>query len=267
MPNEQENVEESVIDTGSSNTEVPEESGETATESSEEQPVEVDLDDYVPKEQYEELGVKLGTQGEELGRLREFAKQVTPFLDALRGKDDVARAIMSGSLDNELAKAIVDGKISLKDAKAVSKSAHVAATKAMSEQGFTKEDIERLVDQKVTETKRELEQKVTNVEDLRAFEDRTNRFIESTNDFPDYAREIDQWLEAHPDQSDIEVAYYAVKGRTVTAAAAKEAEKQAAEQAKRVAANAGGGSSQGGRLPDGTSLIDSLISSIGNPNA
>lgn len=50
--------------------------------------------------------------------------------------------------------------------------------------------------------------------ELKAFEAYVNDFISRTPDFKKYAVEIDKWLDTH-DEIDIDVAYRAVKNRSI----------------------------------------------------
>ena len=125
---------------------------------------------------------------------------------------------------------------------------------------MTSSDIEALIEKKVTQTRSEMEEKA----ELKDFESRTEDFIESTKDFGDYAEEIDKWLDSH-NISDIEVAYYAVKGQMSQREALKTAEVAEAERAKEIALNASGGASHATTAPDGRPLIDSLVGGSANP--
>jgi hypothetical protein len=103
-------------------------------------------------------------------------------------------------------------------------------------------------------------------EDLRSFESTVSDFISRTPDFSEYAKDIDSWLDSH-DITDIEVAYYAVKGQVSEVAAKKIADESKAEYEKGIALNAGGGNSRVTYSgADGEKMIDSLISGKSNPN-
>jgi len=53
-------------------------------------------DETVAKSQYEELESKLGEQGNELGKYRDFFKQVEPLLGELDKQPELVQAIVDG---------------------------------------------------------------------------------------------------------------------------------------------------------------------------
>ena len=245
---------------------VPEESGET-TENVE------TTEESVSKDQYEELERKLGQQGTELGDLRSFFKSVEPLLDKLTEQPDLTDAIMEGKITNDLALAVVEGKIAMKEAKEVAK-AHEDIKKTMSPEQYKQADpasIEKMVEEKLSKAteslKKELKTGITEVEERRTFENSVVQFIENTKDFDVYADQVVKWLDEHPDQYDIETAYLAIKGRAASVEAAKGAERQAVEEGKNLARNAAGGGSQNSQVISDNSIIDKLISPRSNPNA
>ena len=103
------------------------------------------------------------------------------------------------------------------------------------------------------------------MEETRNFEISVQDFISRTPDFADYAKEIDQWLNVH-DVTDIEVAYWAVKGQISEKQAKRMAEENAAENAKNFALNAAGGGHRSNFVPAGDELVDQLIAGKSNPN-
>lgn len=241
--------------------------GETATE--------IDLEQYVPKTQYEELAQKLGVQGSELGELRKFYNDLLPLLEKLEAQPGVAEAILDGKIDASLAQAVVEGKVTLGEAKQVTK-AHEAVKKTMGDDynKATPEEIEKLVEakletilnKKLEATTKKFEEDISSVEEKREFESKVTNFIENTPDFEEFAEQVSAWLEQHPDQYDIETAYYTVKGKIATEAYEKAVEEAAGNAAKNVALNAGAGSGQTGGNIEGQSLIDSLVAGRPNPN-
>lgn len=211
----------------------------------------VDLEKYVPKTQYEQLESKLGEQGNELGELRKFYQDIAPLLDKLDEHPDLVEAITAGKLDGKLAKAVLEGKVRIEEAVQVQK-AHDEVKKDMGTKNFEKADpaeIAKQVEEKLTEkleaTTNELKGSIAEVEETRALERSLDEFIASTKDYPEYAEKILEWFDKHPEQYDIEVAYSAVKGKTLSEKAAEEDKNRAAEESKSNAANAGGG--QGSR--------------------
>lgn len=213
---------------------------------------------------YKELETKLGTQGQELGEYRTFFQNVTPVLDKLDQNPSVVQALIDGKIDETLAKAVFEGRVNISDAQVVAQ-AHTEVKKDLGAKDYgamTPEDITKLVEQKTNELRKELSEK----NDETSFIERTNKFIEKTSDFADYAGEIDKWLDTH-DVTDIEVAYYAVKGQMSESKAQKTAEQVAAEREKEFALNASGGGTRAQYTEDGRSIIDTLVAAKSNPNS
>lgn len=218
---------------------------------------------------YNELEQKLGDQGRELGEYRTFFEQVAPILDTLDKSPEMVQAIVDGKLTNDLARAAIDGKLTVNDIKSVDK-AYAEVKKDLGGKAFKEastEEISRLVEEKVGEVKKEMQETLKENEDLQNFERHVNDFVERTPDFPEYARDIEQWLSQHDDITDIEVAYYAVKGQLSTREASRAAEQDRAEFAKQQALNAGGGASRASFIAgDEGDMIDQLIAGKSNPN-
>jgi len=228
----------------------------------------IDLDKYVPRETYEQLEKKLGEQGVEVGDFRKFFNEISPLLDKLQTQPEVVEAIMAGKLDATLAKAVLESKIKIEDATAVA-SAHEEVKKELGEKQYvqaTPAEIEKLVEEKVNKLKESFEGGMRNLEEKRKFENGVNDFVKETPDFPEYADRIVGYLEEHPEIYDISVAYEAVKGRVLIDKKEQEDKVSAAEAAKNVAANAAGGSSQGGKIIQDANIIDELIAKKSNPN-
>lgn len=235
----------------------------------------INLADYVPKKDYEELSSRLGTQGNELGEARSFIRDISPLIESLQEMPEFAQAIVEGKIDKNLAQAIIEGKVNIGDATTVAK-AHEEVKKDLGKKDYDKattEEIERLVDSKMATLKEEIkkveakaESKISGVEERRQFEKGVDEFIKSTPDFPEFAEDVTRWLDQHTDQFDIATAYYAVKGQKVTELARKEQETKAAEAAKELAANAAGGQSKGTQIIQDENLVDQLIGGRHNPN-
>lgn len=216
---------------------------------------------------YKELESKLGSQGNELGEYKTFIEGITPLLEKLDASPELTQAIVEGKIDTEMAKAALEGKITLDQAKVVD-AAHKDVKKELGDKKYeaaSSDDIARLIEEKVNAAKAEMEKRVNESEEMRTFERNVQDFIERTPDFAEHAADIDAWLDEH-DTTDIQVAYYAVKGQISEREAKKQAEEDGAENAKRVAMNAGGGSGESSYVSKDSDVIDSLISHKSNPN-
>lgn len=213
---------------------------------------------------YEELFSRFGAQGQELGEYKTFFQNIAPLLDKLDQSPEMVQAIVDGKFSKEIAKAVLEGRVDVRDAAAV-QQAHEEVKEKLGEKAYdaaTPEAITKLVEGQVNKFRREFEEKA----DLQSFQDYTQKFIESTPDFQEYADAVDKWLDAH-DVTDIEVAYYAVKGQMSETAAKKIAESAAGERAKDVVANASGGGQTAQFSTDGVSMADRLIAGRPNPNS
>lgn len=221
------------------------------------------------EELYNELETKLGEQGRELGDYKTFFAGIETMLDTLDKSPDLVQAINDGKLDNSIAKAALEGKLTIGDIQMVEK-AHAEVKSALGAKGYEKasvDDISKLVEERVGAVEKKMQDSLRESEDLRAFENKVNDFVDRTPDFPTYARDIEKWLDSHNDINDIEVAYYAVKGQLSGKEAAQLAEEERAEYAKNLALNAGGGGQRSNFIEasDGEA-IDRLIAPRSNPN-
>lgn len=240
----------------------------SAGESAQAQQAQATTAEVVSKQQYEELESKLGSQGEELGEYREFFKRIAPVLDKLESSPELVQAILDGKVDSNLAQAALEGKVSIGVAQEVTK-AHEEVKKELGDKGYAKanpEQIEELVNRRLDEVKTEFRRELSDAEEIRSYEQQTTAFIEGTPDFPEYAELIQEWLEDHPDQDDVKIAYDAVKGAVLQQKQAEASTAQAGEAAKEVAANAAGGASQGSTILPDQSIVDKLIAGRSNPN-
>lgn len=213
---------------------------------------------------YDELMSRFGTQGQELGEYRTFFEKIAPLLDKLDQSPELVQAIVDGKIDKEIAQAVMEGRVDVRDAAIVQQAADTVKEQ-LGEKKFdlaTPEAITKLVEAQVGKFRKEFEEKA----DLQAFQDYSQKFIEKTPDFQEYADAVDKWLDTH-DVADIEVAYYAVKGKMSEAKAKETAETAAAERAKEMLANASGGGQTSQFTADGTPLVDKLISGKSNPNS
>ena len=222
----------------------------------------------VDAEQHKELESLVGRQGQELGEYRKFFADIGPLLEKLDKSPDIVQAIIDGNITQELAKAAMDGKISIGDAQIVSQ-AQIEVKKDLGKTEFnatSADEMSRLIEAKAKELKGEFDAKLKERDELSAFESSVNDFITRTPDFSQYAGAIDQWLDSH-DVTDIAVAYYAVKGEMSEKQAKKQAEIDRVEAEKNGALNMGGGSNGATyRVQGDSNLIDSMISSKSNPN-
>ena len=217
--------------------------------------------------QHKELETLVGRQGQELGEYRKFFTDIAPLLDKLDKSPEIVQAIIDGNITGDLAKAAMEGKVSISDAQIVTK-AQEEVKKELGKEGYkgaSPEEVSKLIEDKAKEIKAEVEGKLKERDELTAFESGVNDFIARTPDFSKYASEIDQWLDKH-DVTDIAVAYYAVKGELSEKEAQKQAEIDKAETEKNLALNAGGGPIRATHIRGDQNVVDSLIASKANPN-
>ncbi len=221
------------------------------------------------QEQHAALEKKLGEQGKELGDFRNFFEEVSPLMDKLQEQPELVEAIMNGQVDSDLAQAVIDNKVKIEDA-AIVTDAHKEVKNTLGKTKYQKtspEDIEKMINDKISKVSNDFKANIKNSEDRGKFEKSIERFIGETEDFSVYANDITGWLDAHPDIYDIETAYYAVKGKALVEGKAKENESSIGEAAKRLAMNAGGGGSQGAQIVNNQDVANSLIAGVSNPNA
>ncbi len=199
----------------------------------------------------------------ELQDYKQFFEGVTPLLEKLNASPDLVQAILADKINDEFAKAALQGKLTVGEAQAAT-----AAVQAVEQEIGTKafnaaspEEISRLVEEKVGA----LESKLNEKDDMRQFESYTNQFISSTPDFSKYSEQISEWLDEH-DVTDIRVAYYAVKGELSEKEAKDRAEADASENAKNAMLTAGGGGVTSNAFVNGQPLVDVLIAGRANPN-
>ena len=241
---------ESGLDQSGSSTNGPADAGQPGT-------------DY--KALYEELETKLGSMGNELGEYRSFFQGVAPLLEKLDKSPELVQAIVDGKVDQDLAKAVLEGKFTIGDAKVVTQ-AHADVKKDLGKKEYaaaSQEEITKLIEEKVNEAKKDLGKDLKEVEEMRNFEANINEFVANTPDFPQYAEAINNWIDEH-DTTDIRVAYYAVRGEMAEREAKDKAAKEAAEYQKGMAPSVGQSGSY--YIPEGGDAIDSLIAGRSNPN-
>lgn len=217
---------------------------------------------------YEELELKIGSQGAELGEYRKFFKDIEPLLNKLDGQPELVQAILDGKVDTKLAQSVLEGKVKLEDAEAVTK-AHDDVKKELGDKKYEQasaKDIEKLVSDKLAEFRTEVKQNLDENKSLNDFEAGINTFIANTPDFAEYAAKVEKWFEDHPSQDDIETAYLAVKGLVLAEKEKEIKETREGEDAKDLAANAAGGASQGAKVIQDRNVVDTLIKGRPNPN-
>jgi len=236
---------------------------------------DIDLNNYVEKTQYTEAEKKIGEQGKELGDFRNFFSEVSPLLDKLQAQPELVEAILEGKVDSSLAQAVIDNKVKIEEATTITE-AHKEVKDNLGAKQYEKAsaaDIEKMVADKVGELSKKLEDTQKGLkndlkesENRRKFEGSIEEFVSNTTDFKEYAAQINEWLVAHPNVYDIETAYYAVKGKVLVDKKVNDEDVAKAEEAKKMAANAGGGGSQGGNFAPGVNAADQLIANSSNPN-
>lgn len=233
----------------------------------------VDLSNFVPKDQFSALEKKLGEQGSELGDYRKFMDDIQPLLDKLQAEPEIAEAILEGKINGELAKAVMEGKVDVNTATQVA-DANAQVKKEMGDKAYNKapgDEIEKRITEKIDGMNKKIEEvakstdkKINDANERVQYENYVTDFIKNTPDYTEYAETIAKWLEDHPDQWDIEIAYHTVKGKVLSDKAKTDADKNAAEEAKKLAGNAGGGAQT--TTVNDPNLVDSLIGGRKNPN-
>ena len=218
--------------------------------------------------QHKEMESLVGRQGQELGEYRKFFNDISPLLEVLDKNPGIVQAVVDGKITEDLAKAAMEGKVSIADAQNITNQAQVEVKKELGKEALkntSPEDINKLIEEKAREITMGLETKLKERDDLSAFEASVNEFISRTPDFANYASEIDKWLDEH-DITDIAVAYYAVKGELSEREAKKQADIDRAEAEKSGALNMGGGRGNATHIRGDANYVDSLIASKSNPN-
>ena len=225
----------------------------------------------VPKGQYAELETKLGTQGEELGTYRKLFEDTAPLLEALNDDPDLAKAILEGKISSQLLEDVVSGKVEKKDAEVVTK-AHEEVKKEVGEKKYeamTPEEVNKLVTDKASELVGAVEKKfsknLSDMEKMQNYQKSISDFIAETPDFPEYAKRVENLIDS-TGLTNIKVAYDAVKGQALQEKYKNEEAKAAAENAKNIASNAGGGASQSTAKVMAGDIFDKMVGGQGNAN-
>jgi membrane-bound inhibitor of C-type lysozyme len=218
--------------------------------------------EMVPKAELEAVTSKLGEQGNELGEYRQFFTNMGPLLDKLEANPALMQAIVDGKIDANIADAVVDGRFSIKEAEAATKAIIRDVEKKVDSGKVSSVDAKDLVAEGIAKLREELDLKSENDK----FEKKTLDFINQTPDFSKHADAVYKWLDDHKTISDVDVAYYAVKGELTVKQAQARAEEESIENAKDIALNAGGGSSTARYAGNNQNIVDSLIAGKSNPN-
>ena len=228
-------------------------------------------EETIPKVQYDELEKKLGSQGEELGKMRKLFEETSPFLEKLNENPELAKAILEDKIDAQLLDQVLKGEIKKEDAVIVS-NAHEEVKKDLGKTEYDKrkpEEVNKLIEEKISEATKASEekftQKLTDMEKLSEYERGISDFISRTPDFSEYAEDIDKFIQ-EKNISDIEVAYDSVKGKRLQELYRDNEEKRATENAKKLAANAGGGGVESTANLSNAELVDKLIGGQTDPN-
>jgi hypothetical protein len=229
-------------------------------------------EETVPLARYKDAEKKISEMGESIAENTKWFSQAKPWLDKLVESPEIVDAILSGKLDSNLSKAIVEGKISTETAKEVTQ----AKEEVKEELGkdfikLTPQQLEKLVDEKLNERLDTFKEKIDTEFSKHKVSDEAEKensaFVSRTPDIAEYADEINEWLSepSHQNIWRLEDAYYAIKGRRFMTRAAEKKAKEETEAKKQIALNANGASSQAGTL-EKDNLVDSIFSGHVNAN-
>jgi predicted AAA+ superfamily ATPase len=213
---------------------------------------------------YDELFKKLGEQGEELGSLRKLFEETSPLMEKLNNSPDLVRAIMDDKLSDEnLIKAVLEGNVSVTEAKKVEKASEQVKEEIGKKEyeKLTPEQVSKMIEEKMSGVKKDAETILNEIKEereLEKYEDRINDFITSHKDFPEYAVEINKYLEEEG-SVDLQKAYSVVKLKAKEEKENADAEANAKEEAKNMVSNMGGGGSMRGKVIQDKNLVDQLI--------
>jgi hypothetical protein len=202
----------------------------------------IDLSQYVPKTQYEEAEKLIGTQGKELGELRDYFNTADPFLEKITAIPGLVDAIRDDKLDASLVQAILEGKVGVKEAADVQKATDAVAGDVGKDafNSMKPEEIQKLVEEKLNETVSKLSETIS--KDVASIKERQDlesalreaaAFVEKTPDFDTYAEEVAKYMDEHPNSSEgVEDVYYRIKGKALTQKAIEDQKKAETESLK-----------------------------------
>lgn len=223
-----------------------------------------------PKAGATDSNPNLSAVEQELEEHKKFVAGITPLLSKLDANPELVKAVLADKIDQKLATALLDGKVKVEEAQQIAE-AHAQVKQDLGKEAYEKIDpnqLNQMIATKAAQIASEtVEQKLKEFQDEQEWDKETTAFIANTPDFNDYAEGINKWLNEHRDISDMKIAYWAVKGQALDAAAAKQKQQEAGEAAKEIAANAGGGSApNSGKAPEARSMWDQLVAPKSNPN-
>jgi len=278
MSDEEKTTTESAIDAGSSAEKPvdPEETSGGAGESTDDKKTTTETKDEekssgetVPKEQHTELESKFGEQGKELGEYRDFFNDTLPLMEKLDKDPELVKAIVGGKITSELVKATLEGKVSTEDAKTTTE-AHKEVKKDLGKEGYKQtspEEINKLVETKAKEIigkesqriEKKFSKDLSEDRQMREVGDKVKSFVDNTKDWPEYAVDVNKYIDKHPEITDLKVAYDAVKGIALQKRYKTEENDRIIKAQKELAANAGGGQSKSTAVIEDQKIVDQLI--------
>lgn len=213
---------------------------------------------------YKEAEKKITELGESNAEKEKWFKDNKDWLDPVVASPEIVEALRTGKLTGDLAKGIVEGKVSLENAVAVTEATEKVKDEVGGKkfEGMSKEEASKLVEAEVAKTLSSLREEVDSKFSKKALEDsavlENSDFIGNTPDYADFADDIITWMEDHTNVWKLEDAYHAVKGMRITKVEADKRAEEEAEEKKRLASNAGGGGSEAGNI-ESNDAIDKIF--------
>jgi hypothetical protein len=169
-----------------------------------------------------------------------------------------------------LVKPLLEGKITQKEAENVTE-----AQKNVQEKlgdailKASPSEISKLISEELSKLeskmKEDLKKDLSKREEENEWKEKSDDFMRSTKDFPEYADQIAE-LSKETGIVDLEILYNAVKGKVLSEKLAKQQEEEIAEASKGLAANAAGGGARSVSGVEAGKLADILIAGTSNPN-
>lgn len=194
----------------------------------------------VPKEVYQELFSKFGAQGEEVGKLREVFKLFEPILEKFDESPEIVEAIRSGKLTGDMAKAILENKVTVGEAIAAANA--TAEVKAeMGEKAFKEADPELIAKKVMESIDQKLDAKLGSVNEKmekltsKSEEKDIENFIAAHPDIhqdEELNKALEEYMDKNGDAVPFDQAYFNVKGKLLTEREAKKAADKVAEESK-----------------------------------
>lgn len=223
---------------------------------------------------YENLQALYGKQTNELGEARDFITKVTPVLEKLDQEDPILiQAILDGTINADLAKAVKDGTLTKVEAAAVTKATEEVNKKIeKSDKTFSDEEIEKLVadkaakliEDKNSEINTRLD-KLSEITSKQQAQEMLNNFVEAHPDFDAYAEEIDVLMKKRSDKDemsldDLSLIYDAAKGAHIAKLMKENNQEELAEIAKLLAGAGASSENNGGVLDEEDDILPSTPS-------